>query len=61
MQRLIPLACVAFVACVAVSDSVAGFCVRAAAVVPLYWWGQFYGWPSISEHATRAAVLWHLF
>lgn len=61
MERLAPYVGLIILACIAVSNSVAGFCARAAVVVPLYWAGEFAGHPIISEATTQAAVLWHLF
>lgn len=60
-DRLLIPACLAVVTLIGVSDSVAGFCARAAVVVPLYWAGQFSGHEFISAASTQAAVLWHLF
>lgn len=61
MDRFLVPACITVVALIGVSNSVAGFCARAAVVVPIYWAGQFSGHEIISAATTQAVVLWHLF
>ena len=61
MERLAKILLPAVLLAITVSPTIAGQCARAAIIVPVYWFGQFYGWPALTFDTALRCVQWSLF